>query len=963
MKIKLKRLFLLSLVLLVSSALFAQNKKGQIGGFVRDAQTGDALPFAYVIFQGTNIGTNTDDKGFYQLKGINAGDYKMKISFIGYADTFLVVSIDENSNIVKDITLSFGSTLSEIVITAQAVGQVKAINNQISSRTIKNVVSEAKIRELPDANAAEALARLPGVSVGRDNGEATSVRIRGLSSNTVYVNGMRMEGGLGSVSPTMIGAIEVSKAFMPDQDADVVGGSVDFKMREAAPGFKKEISFRQGYNNLNKSFKMIDASLLLSNRFFNDKLGVMASFSYDKKNRSRDSYYVNYRRYDSGLPITKDYYEVRPIAITEVGLRRNENINDRYGVTIYSDYKFSFGKIYYQGFYSSLRGNNLELTNAYNSNLQYIARGNNKTEGNIMNGMGGELAIGVFKIDFGASISNRIEDNPNQLDFYSTNYNGMGTLLVTDSTTLSEFLGAAKHDINITDMDGLYATISKKTHEEVGYKVNVEAPFRFGNFIDGFLKFGVKARSIKREYNLTQTCGELVGYSDQLFGYIIDDASPEFGLRANMHKEKANWILSRPFLLEPYESDFTLLDNKLYFLPDLDKIRRAIAPVADQMYQKLPPRKDDYSNTEDLFAGYVMAGLNFGKMVTLTPGVRYEKNTYSTTARNTVISNDLGSLAAQGTIFKVTQRGNNTNLFPMIHLKIKPVKWFDIRLAYTETVTRPPFEYLSPKYYQLQVGDVEVGNPKLKPQLNTNYDIYLSFYSSKLGLFTAGAFYKSIANEVNNYIANMIDPLIYGLPQGGIFSNKKFTQPINMPKTGFIRGVEFDWQTQFGYLPKPFNGIILNANISFMESRAYYPFYETRPVFLVPAVWPFRKNEAKDSYSQNKMRGMPDMVGNVSLGYELGGFSGRVSIYAQDKTFGDLNDPNNGSLNTEVKPFQRVDIQISQKFKRVEGLAIYLNISNLTNSHDVRDIVYHPLSYTSSEGYGASADLGVRYKF
>ncbi len=75
---------------------------------------------------------------------------------------------------------------------------------------------------------------------------------------------------------------------MADQDADVLGGNVEFKMREALPGFKKDIWVRTGYNGFTNSFKMQDISVLLSNRFFDDRLGVMLSLNYDRKNRGRD---------------------------------------------------------------------------------------------------------------------------------------------------------------------------------------------------------------------------------------------------------------------------------------------------------------------------------------------------------------------------------------------------------------------------------------------------------------------------------------------------------------------------------------------------------------------------------------------------------------------------------------------------------------------------------------------------
>ena len=68
-----------------------------------------------------------------------------------------------------------------VIVSAQAAGQVAAINQQLSSNTIVNVISEEKIQELPDANAAEAIGRLPGVSIQRSGGEANKITLRGLS--------------------------------------------------------------------------------------------------------------------------------------------------------------------------------------------------------------------------------------------------------------------------------------------------------------------------------------------------------------------------------------------------------------------------------------------------------------------------------------------------------------------------------------------------------------------------------------------------------------------------------------------------------------------------------------------------------------------------------------------------------------------------------------------------------------
>jgi len=69
---------------------------------------------------------------------------------------------------------------------------MQAINEQLSSNSIVNVVSEAKIQELPDFNAAEAIGRLPGVSTLRSSGEANKIVIRGLAPefNLVSIDGI-----------------------------------------------------------------------------------------------------------------------------------------------------------------------------------------------------------------------------------------------------------------------------------------------------------------------------------------------------------------------------------------------------------------------------------------------------------------------------------------------------------------------------------------------------------------------------------------------------------------------------------------------------------------------------------------------------------------------------------------------------------------------------------------------------
>ncbi|MCK5906145.1 MAG: carboxypeptidase-like regulatory domain-containing protein, partial [Flavobacteriales bacterium] len=149
------------------SGLYAQD--AYLSGTITDKSTGETLIGANVVVQGTTIGVSTDLDGGYILTGITPGDYNLWITYIGYEDLLIPISLKAGDKKVVDASLGYGGAvgLDEVVVTAQAKGQMSAINQQLNSKSITNVVSAEKMQELPDANAAETLGRLPGVSVAR----------------------------------------------------------------------------------------------------------------------------------------------------------------------------------------------------------------------------------------------------------------------------------------------------------------------------------------------------------------------------------------------------------------------------------------------------------------------------------------------------------------------------------------------------------------------------------------------------------------------------------------------------------------------------------------------------------------------------------------------------------------------------------------------------------------------------
>ncbi|HPY00822.1 MAG TPA: carboxypeptidase-like regulatory domain-containing protein, partial [Candidatus Marinimicrobia bacterium] len=147
-----------------------------VRGVVTDSLTSKTLVGANVFLVGTALGSATDIEGNYRIESVPAGNYILRVTYIGYKNKEYNVVVPEDGTVIQDVKLSPDVIRGqEVIVRGQAIGQAAAINQQITSATIINVVSEEKIQELPDANAAEAIGRLPGVSVLRSGGEANKV--------------------------------------------------------------------------------------------------------------------------------------------------------------------------------------------------------------------------------------------------------------------------------------------------------------------------------------------------------------------------------------------------------------------------------------------------------------------------------------------------------------------------------------------------------------------------------------------------------------------------------------------------------------------------------------------------------------------------------------------------------------------------------------------------------------------
>ncbi len=181
--------------------------------------------------------TVTDSSGRFRFDGLPAGDYRLEVSYLGYGKHQLPVSIQPRSGQWLQLKLQPQVGMEVIKVTGSREGQARALNIQRAADNIKSVVSADYLGRFPDANVAESVQRLPGISIQRDQGEGRYVNVRGapLEFASVTVNGTSLPSpngatraiDLDTIPSDVIATLEVTKAITPNMDADAIAGNIN----------------------------------------------------------------------------------------------------------------------------------------------------------------------------------------------------------------------------------------------------------------------------------------------------------------------------------------------------------------------------------------------------------------------------------------------------------------------------------------------------------------------------------------------------------------------------------------------------------------------------------------------------------------------------------------------------------------------------------------------------------------
>jgi TonB-dependent receptor len=978
---------------------------GTVKGRVVDKGTKSALPGAIVQIMGTGLGAATDLDGKFTLHNVPVGDQTLNVSYVGYAKTSVSIAVADNMTLEREIGLVAEAVKGDTVtVLGQARGQMSAINQQLSSNSIINVVSADKMKELPDANIAESIGRLPGISLQRNAGEAYGVVVRGLSPkyNEVTIEGVPMSStnyydrgvDLSLVSDDLVRSVEVSKTLQPDMDANALGGTINLTLKSAQPGLHYDVMGQGSYNNLRDTYKNYKFAGSVSDRFLDDQVGALLQGSIEEKQLPSDQFKGDYESPAYGTQAGAFYVLTQDAVLTESSVKRH-----RYSASLILDFASDLVDVKLFNVYDQKRDSSVSRTyqSKFGTNsIDYNIYVNETKTEQRTHSIQALFKLGGTELPVSLSYTRGDQKTPGgmEFDFEQTGLppltNSVRTYaLPSQLMAIQGVMDPYGPNSNLTNM---LINNTRLTDESVDAKLDWKVPFRLSDTYSGTLSAGGKYHNVNRTSSNSQVLDyllygngapqrrDLVAQIPYL-NYLIGTTDPhQPGIPSARFADSSysrTSILGYP--IGPGLNVGRLVDMQNYYYYTLKNQFRYWVSGLNSYNQT-------YTDKENSSAGYIMGELNVGSDLTIVPGVRYQDELTDISAYQIITaSGNQSGLSGQAPKL-VDSKRNTPNWYPSVNIKYRATENIQVIGAAYKSVSLPSYGEINPLIVYSPGQSVTTNNPLLRPSTAWNFDLGTSLSSNSIGLVTVNLFYKEISNLIYgmaNYYpffpylvtgapADMWDRLPG--PTSGYFDTTWAKQnnsttltaniPMNDPAKAFLRGIEISWQTHLWYLPGVLSGVVLDLNASYMSSRQLYPSFALTQV---------GGTKFKPIYNlvyttvAGPLQNQPKATYNAILGWDYMGFSSRFSLRYQQQTLTSM-DTQFGLENSYYDNVLLFDIALKQQI--IGNLSVFANATNLNNHIDNYYFSHpayttHPVGQlpTSEQTYGWAAQLGISYSY
>jgi len=784
---------------------------GVIRGRVTDS-AGGVLQGAIVTLAPNGASTVTDKQGAYSIGGLTAGSYTLQVSYVGFNAFTKTVEVTAGATAQVDAMLSVAGHSEEILVSSERPrGEAADINRQRTADNVVQVLSSEVITSLPNANIADAVGRLPSVTLERDEGEGKYVQIRGteprLSNLTIDgVNLPSPESGvrqikLDTVASDLVDSVEINKTLQANMDGDGIGGSVNLRTKTAGVRPTMMLSGMGGYTPIIGGRGVTQVGETIGRRFGSDhKLGVLIGSTYDYNGRG-----INDIEPSPTVTSLSPHYD-------SMDLRDYMYYRKRWGVTGSADYRVNnSSSLSLRGLYSSFR--NWGQKGVFTLNDGDVPQASidwRRPETAVSNLVGeGQHTMGLKWLTWSASAARS----------WSKGGSGGANFKWTGDDPNCAYDPAATTDPNLPKFGAsCYTPGSTNNIDIANYGLTTWQPPTQGESVQLNLQ---GSAAVGKNY---QAGGR--------FGTI------EFGGKfRNAHKDNQTnspkYTVMKGVTIPAAQFAGTFNDPNYYdghypwpaAIPDYTKIQSYVGAHPEQfVFTGGPgPNKNSYDLTERVSAGYVMNTLDLSSRARLVAGVRVEQTHIDTLS----FQASTGQQDFKG-------GGDYTDVLPSASLKFATSENANIRVAYSRALSRP-----NPSDITKSVGipnltqnppTVTLGNPDLKAEHANNYDVLYERYFKPLGMLSGGYFYKSLS-----------DPIIVTQSHAtsGEWAGFLVTQPANAG-SATLQGFEVAYQQHLNFLPGALAGFGLSANYSYTTSKAHgIPLRTDSPALLrqAPHTW------------------------------------------------------------------------------------------------------------------------------
>lgn len=748
------------------------SQTGKISGKIIDATTGEVLPGATVMIEGTFKGASADFDGNFTLNNITTGTHTVVISYITYETKKIAgVKVNDNDITVINIALEQSSASTMSVVEVSAVMNKENTNTllvlQKNSANASDGISSEAIKKTPDRNTSDVIKRISGATI-QDNKFAI---IRGMSDryNAAFINGAPLPSSESDkkafsfdIFPaTIIDNIIILKTATPDLPGDFAGGVILINTKNIPDKNNTTVSISGGYNSLTtfKNFKTYKGGKT-------DWLGI------DDNSRqlpgsipSTEEFSkitLNTERVDLAKNLNYDWSLQNKTALPNLNLQATQ-------ANVFKLFKRDFGSIIALTYNNSNnttistrrefeeQGETVQKTREYLDttftnniltsllwNLSYKLNDNNQLGVKNLYSVNSDDVVLQRKGIFDASdVLNPVWQKSNVRFFTQNNiYTGQlnGDHYIPKGKIKVKWVGGLsdiKRDIpNLRKM--VYQKSSPNENDTVKYAAQIlgdaVGPTSAGSMF--FAKTNERIYSAK--YDVSKTFDIKKTRHEIKLGGFNQYREREFAARLLGY----TWF-QKGSAIKPNTNLTLLPENEIF---NQENIGIVDGPGKNDGGFKLTESTtfiDSYKASSVLNAGYLMFDSRIKEKLRFIYGLRVESFKQSLSTLNSDFTEN-------------TKDTTVIDFLPSVNVVWSLTDRINIRGAYYKTVNRPEFRELASFNFYDFITDYQIsGNDSLKRATINNYDIRFEYYPKRPGqIFSVSGFYKDLTNAIEQIAGN-----------------------------------------------------------------------------------------------------------------------------------------------------------------------------------------------------------------